>query len=831
MEGGTWALLCRLIEERRGRAAIGPGGRSREGVAVGMSPGGAEGELQLCPLARCVTLIGWLEALLGDPEVRRAGGRGDEPGLRREEAALRQMWSSLSAGEVSEAPDALRLCALLWHAGDPGRREPGWGDALADGFAGGLGGVGGGDAMDAEEDEDHWIEAVADEVEAGGARRHDLWMQGCWHAGSRAKDHQGPAPRLEAAIYGAMCGSAPLALQVCKTWEQTAWVLLRAWVHFKLDQLGGAPGDGREGAAPTSPPPGGGAGAKHASAAKERQPGGQVPWQQLGTIFAQDFGGICEILGTWGFPGDRPSQQLHRLVQMDLARENPLGMLKAIQDRVMQDAERGGVGQDGGVAAGAQGDAMEEAGGTSDEQEKGDLRFAATLVVWLLAGGKNPDDRFANWSLEKSFSGEQDLANKILQLYVIHLIDRAQHDAIPVYASNLRDTMLELVYCIYFDEMLRSPIGEVQIRAYHLAREILGEVTETIALKVADKAHNYIVESAAQQVQHKSNACEWLCKCGLLDAGHQYTLLLVKEIAMRGWEHYEAALSLLERIPYCLDENPLHPQEGMSEAALELHHWRMLLQSESDLRDILNHLEAAAERVRASADRDLVMPSTTATHQVLQVKLQDAITNFQSFLSKLCVSTSQGSESCEINLALRMHLSPATPIMDSDLADQALQRVLREVEFTNEIIFKASTAYAWTGAVVGHASPEEPIFQLHLTANLVDGGKEEALCLLAASALKFSAEGLETTTLEYLDANPTICVDLTALHMCVPRLVSLVMQLRAMATVLGLADPCPGFLNQVAGSGEETKLDYFLTGSEMQEVLTEERKLVLNSWS
>jgi len=51
---------------------------------------------------------------------------------------------------------------------------------------------------------------------------------------------------------------------------------------------------------------------------------------------------------------------------MDLARENPLGMLKAIQDRVMQDAERGGVGQDGGVAAGAQGDAMEEAGGTSD---------------------------------------------------------------------------------------------------------------------------------------------------------------------------------------------------------------------------------------------------------------------------------------------------------------------------------------------------------------------------------------------------------------------------------------------------------------------------------
>ena len=675
--------------------------------------------------------------------------------------------------------------------------------------------------MEADEDEEHWAEALADEVEAGGARRHDLWMQGCWHAGARTKDHQGPAPQLEAAIYGAMCGSAPLALQVCKTWEQTAWVLLRAWVHFKLDQ----PDTGGD-IAPPSP-----LGGKHLCAAVERaRPGGQVPWQQLGAIFSQDFGGFCEILGTWGFKGDRPSQQLHRLVQMDLAREDPLGMLKAIHDRVVTGADGGAV--EGGVlpleglpATGVGGSAGDELGA------KEDLRFAATLVVWLLAGGKSPDDRFANWSLEQAFSGEQDLANKILQLYVIHLIDRGQHDAIPVYASNLRDTMLEIVYCIYFDEMLRSPIGEAQVRAYHLARELLGEVTETIALKVADKAHNYVVEDPVEQVQHKSNACEWLCMCGLLEPGHQYTLLLVKEIAMRGWEHYEAALTLLDRIPYSLDENPLHPQAGMSEAAAELHRWRLLLQSELDLRGSLSQLEAATERMRASADKDMAMPSATATHQVLQVKLQDAMKNFQGFLSELAASAAPGKAACEVNLALRVRVSQDAPVFDSaELANKALGEVLQHIELTNEMLFKANSACTWTGGVVGHAKPDEPVLQLHLTGSLEAGAKEEALGLLAASALKFSAEGMAVAAPEYLDADPAFCVDLAALHMCVPRLVDLVMQLRVLATGLGLTDPCPEFLNLVAGSGETTKLGYFLSGSEMQQALAKERLLLLGAF-
>ena len=105
-------------------------------------------------------------------------------------------------------------------------------------------------------------------------------------------------------------------------------------MHFKLDQ----PDTGGD-IAPPSP-----LGGKHLCAAVERaRPGGQVPWQQLGAIFSQDFGGFCEILGTWGFEGDRPSQQLHRLVQMDLAREDPLGMLKAIHDRVVTGADGGAV--------------------------------------------------------------------------------------------------------------------------------------------------------------------------------------------------------------------------------------------------------------------------------------------------------------------------------------------------------------------------------------------------------------------------------------------------------------------------------------------------------
>ena len=655
-------------------------------------------------------------------------------------------------------------------------------------------------------------------------------MQGCWHAGARTKDHKGPAPQLEAAIYGAMCGSAPLALQVCKTWEQTAWVLLRAWVHFKLDQ----PDTGGD-VAPPSP-----LGGKHLCTAMESaRPGGQVPWQQLGAIFSQDFGGICEILGTWGFKGDRPSQQLHRLVQMDLAREDPLGMLKAIHDRVVTGANGGaaeGGTAEGGAAEGAaalEGLPATGLGGSAGDElgAKGDLRFAATLVVWLLAGGKSPDDRFANWSLEQAFSGEQDLANKILQLYVIHLIDRGQHDAIPVYASNLRDTMLEIVYCIYFDEMLRSPIGEAQVRAYHLARELLGEVTETIALKVADKAHNYVVEDPEEQVQHKSNACEWLCKCGLLEPGHQYTLLLVKEIAMRGWEHYEAALTLLGRIPYSLDENPLHPQAGMSEAAAELHRWRLLLQSELDLRGSLSQLEVATERMRASAEKDKAMPSATATHQVLQVKLQDAMKNFQGFLSELAASAAPGKAACEVNLALRVRLSQDAPVFDpADLANKALQEVLKHIELTNEMLFKANSAYTCTGGVVGHAKPDEPVLQLHLTGSLEAGAKEEALGLLAASALKFSAEGMAVAAPEYLDADPAFCVDLAALHMCVPRLVNLVMQLRVLATGLGLTDPCPEFLNLVAGSGETTKLGYFLSGLEMQQALAKERLLLLGAF-
>ena len=787
VEAATWALLGALIEEQRALESQ-PHAASREGAPLKGSP-----------LPRSLTLLHWLEGIIG------AGG--DAPpaqrGLRREEQVLQEMWRSLPSGLASDALAACNLCGHLWHAGPLNARGPDWPDFLVDGYRRSM------QDLDVDVDPDeHWQEALADEVEMGGARRHTLWLQGCWKASAQCKEFDGPANAWEAAIYGALCGCVPLVLQVCGTnWEHTAWTVLRAWCSFQMHGLDLDSGE----------PPGPKARPGHHLCARAGQPEGKPdwPWQQLSHIFSQDFNGICELLGTWGASTERPTPQLHHTVQMLLASDQFDQMLTYLKDRILEeqlkDADRAGGPE-----------ALRREATSSDS---GELRFAANIALWLV----HEKEQYLQWTQAHSFSDQANVINKVLQIYVIHLIDKMQHDAIPVYASNLRDTMLDLVYCIYLDELLKEPVGREQVRAYQLASELLGDVTRTIALKVVDKAHRLVSEDLREQLLHKSRACEWICKCGLLEAGHQYTLIFAKEVIMRGRECHQVGLDLLARIPYSDSSDALN-LELHSATVAELRMWQRWLECETHLWAALDQHEALYER--RGAQGGVSGGGLGAMQAVTAERIQAAFRLIDHFLEAILHAGEVEGERSELHLAVRvaavpdeMDTGPAAPGLDA-LALR-LQRAA-EVLVDNPQELKAAVvplADAANGGSVGVVQLAKEVHASHTGIF--------AMSQVAAAAVKTRANGAFTTAPEYADANPGILLDVTVLQLCIPRALAVILQIRNLAASLGLPDPCGWTLQHVVGAsggergGGTTDPSVFLTAAEMGGLVATEAELLI----
>ena len=176
----------------------------------------------------------------------------------------------------------------------------------------------------------------------------------------------------------------------------------------------------------------------------------------------------------------------------------------------------------------------------------GTMRFAAHLVLFLRFLGIV--DFSGAGDAQNEFSEAQDLVNKILQVYIIHLMDTEQHDLIPVYAAHLRETSLDLTYMIFLDEMMKYSLVE-QEKCYVLACKYLGEAVPRLACKYATKVMQEAAGSIEDNAEHRANACLWLCyEETMFHSALQHSMALCRDLSLGGTRCYEAASMLLLQV-------------------------------------------------------------------------------------------------------------------------------------------------------------------------------------------------------------------------------------------------------------------------------------------
>ncbi|MEW5303207.1 MAG: hypothetical protein WDW36_005920 [Sanguina aurantia] len=162
-----------------------------------------------------------------DPDAPTRQMRSLHPDNAKAEARLMQrMWELIRAGRVAEA------CGLCTQVGQPWRAASlsgcgAWGP-LPVGMAAG--------ALDEFMSEAEAAEELSGEVEGGTRAGRELWKLTCRRVAAQASGSV-LGGDFEAAVYGAMCGDLRYMMPVCASWEDGCWMLCRAWLQERCDDL------------------------------------------------------------------------------------------------------------------------------------------------------------------------------------------------------------------------------------------------------------------------------------------------------------------------------------------------------------------------------------------------------------------------------------------------------------------------------------------------------------------------------------------------------------------------------------------------------------------
>ncbi len=340
--------------------------------------------------------------------------------------------------------------------------------------------------------------------------------------------------------YGALCGNLRPVLRVCSSWEDVLWAYTRALLEHRVD-------DTVKDALPPS--------SQAKSVWLGQRPAGGQP-KTMREIFesmeafspADASQGGAEGHGAGAGSGHggqqlaQERQQMQRQVQVSLILKDYASLMEGLRRWVLHPSDH----------------AVGEFSFAEPPASPGMMRFSAHLVLFLRflgivdSSGSSNGSGSGSQAMEEGpsneFSEHQDLVNKILQVYIIHLMDTEQHDLIPVYAAHLRDTSLDLTYMIFLDEMMKYSLIEQQ-KCYSLACRYLGDSVPRLVCKYAAKAMQEGRGSIEDSAEHRANACLWLCyEESMYHSALNHTVALCRDFSLGGTKCYEAASTLLLQV-------------------------------------------------------------------------------------------------------------------------------------------------------------------------------------------------------------------------------------------------------------------------------------------
>ena len=480
-EGKTWSLLYYLFAHARDEDGhdmsypAGTGGKfvSGAGMQKTLHQHAVDMVFQDKSLNRAARVVAWLEEEQGRDDADPAQGIGRKDGVWKE---TRMCLDGAHEGEKlvrrldpdgmiredgglarDNAKDEERLAKVLWRLMRSGRLHQAaqlchyvgqpWRAASLTGY-GRYGPLPvGNTAEEADENETGPFqtneETLAGEVEGAEfgteGETKVLWRWACHNAACAIADRAEGAGhgRFESAMYGVLSGDVDRAMVACSSWEDSMWAVMRCWLEYQIDTelLAGGTADEademdagdrecrmedvdneimKDPGQPAFPIP----------AVAEQMPA-DLPSAVLKG--AGGFGGIESIDPTKRF----------RKVQIDLI----LGNLDSLVDALKRWIVPGG--------------STEEA----QDCPPGLMRFSAhlALLLWRMDLVKILDEE-GSLLMDRTNDGLQ----KLLWIYIIHLIDSASYELVPTYVVHLRKGLRRTTMQLLLEEATYNERIEVR---------------------------------------------------------------------------------------------------------------------------------------------------------------------------------------------------------------------------------------------------------------------------------------------------------------------------------------------------------------------------------
>ena len=351
----------------------------------------------------------------------------------------KRLWKLVRAGRIREARDLCSKVGQHWRAASLGGAS-GWGPAPVGATADEelerdvqrLLALRDRDAIEAQNEVDLNDDACAAECDGVGASRRALWKWTCMVAARHIEKHgklsQLPTAKHEASVYGALCGDVQTVLGACEDdWESTAWAYMRALFDLRVDSVINAgrvlddvanfePGEVVCDQTPVD---------AAADDAVDRL--GEPRWPTRDVINATPKT-VEEILLV-KMPEKFPQADEHRVVQTHLI----LGKTRElVLDHMMRWIFPEEELKSGGERV------------ASKPLDAGLTRFVAHALLFLESllaegGGLSPGGELYYH------------LNKVLNLYVVHLIANKRYALVPAYVVHLRHPLLIETYANFLD--------------------------------------------------------------------------------------------------------------------------------------------------------------------------------------------------------------------------------------------------------------------------------------------------------------------------------------------------------------------------------------------
>ena len=525
------ALDASATTDGRGSAlsrALDPDGPTRTNAAL--HPANADADARLCRAAWRLVRGGMVDAArelcvrAGQPwraaSLGGAAGWGPAPVGAAADAAF----AASAAAKVAEAISKRRDAS----AADDDAMDASDADADAE-IAAAMEEAAASAAAEAEDEE------CAAECEAGGgARRRALWKWACSETARQiAAAPATAASRHEAAVYGAFAGDVRATLSACDDdWESSAWAYFRALLDARVDaavdgrEPGGAgvalvdddDGDVALGGEKRDRDDDGDAMDDHRAGAEIEAEGAALaaaaraaaaprwPTAEAAAATPPTAEAILDALRPLA-EAERPREAR---AQRDAQRCLILGRTREL---VVECALRWVFPErvDGGAGGGA-GSADALSATAEAKPPPGLLRFAAHLLLFLQAllpdgGGLAPGG-----SLHFHL-------NKVLNLFVVHLVASRRYELVPRYARHMRPALLVETYARFF-ELLAPASSELKRKCLSDAEEWLGVEGEggvravvSRALddsrEVVDAEGNPTGAAVSRGPEHRERVLEW----------------------------------------------------------------------------------------------------------------------------------------------------------------------------------------------------------------------------------------------------------------------------------------------------------------------------------